>query len=247
MASPRHLDHAPITEAIIDFRVKLPKDFEVEQLATLKDKLRDRYPKVEEHRLVRGIFELKAGRPASRSADLGLRGFLFRSGDLLSVAQFTIDGFTFSRLRPYTSWEDIFPEARKLWSLYVETASPEFITRVAARYINHLNVPSPTKDFSQYLNAPPTIPPDLPKDMNSFLTRIVIHEPKLKVAANITQALEPGKEPGQIVIILDIDVYKKQEFEINDQTLWSTFADLRNLKNQIFFSSITEETARLFE
>ena len=108
-------------------------------------------------------------------------------------------------------------------------------------------MPSPTKDFSQYLNAPPTIPPDLPKDMNSFLTRIVIHEPKLKVAANITQALEPGKEPGQIVIILDIDVYKKQEFEINDQTLWSTFADLRNLKNQIFFSSITEETARLFE
>ncbi len=102
MASPRHFDHAPITEAIIDLQVKLPKDFEVEQLATLKDKLRDRYPKVEEHRLIRGTFELKAGKPTSQSADLGLRGFFFRSGDPVNVAQFRIDGFTFSRLRPYT-------------------------------------------------------------------------------------------------------------------------------------------------
>ena len=36
MAEVRHLNNAPITEAIIDFRVKLPSEFKVEAFLELK-------------------------------------------------------------------------------------------------------------------------------------------------------------------------------------------------------------------
>jgi len=39
MAQQRHLSKAPLTEAVIDFRVKLPQDFQVEQLSILQKKL----------------------------------------------------------------------------------------------------------------------------------------------------------------------------------------------------------------
>ncbi len=45
-----------------------------------------------------------------------------KTPDRLNVAQFRRDGFTFNRLRPYTKWEEIRPEALRLWQLYTAKA-----------------------------------------------------------------------------------------------------------------------------
>ena len=73
--------------------------------------------------------------------------------------QFRINGFTFNRLKPYTSWGDILPQVKDLWSLYIDIASPESITRIAVRYINNIEIPKPDNIvFSDYLKVPPKIP-----------------------------------------------------------------------------------------
>ena len=64
---------------------------------------------------------------------------MLKSHDGLSIAQFRIDGFTYNRLRPYPSWEDILPEAIRLWRIYVATVVPEGIARAAVRYVTALN------------------------------------------------------------------------------------------------------------
>ena len=43
MAEVRHLNNAPITEAIIDFRVKLPSEFKVEAFLELKKTMKGYY------------------------------------------------------------------------------------------------------------------------------------------------------------------------------------------------------------
>ncbi|MBC8419651.1 MAG: TIGR04255 family protein [Desulfobacterales bacterium] len=248
MAEPRHLNNAPIREAIIDFRVKLPSEFRVSEFLSLREQIGDRFPKFKERRSFKGEFKIAPGKPISTKAEEhGIHGYFFITDDEKKIAQFRIDGFTFSRLKPYTYWEEIFDEAKELWALYVDAAKPQSVARIAVRYINQLDIPLPITDFSIFLTAPPYIPDSLSCAISGFLTKITTYFPELDIKANIIQALEKSKEANYISLILDIDVYKSQDFSPDSEDMWAFFEQFRELKNRIFFQSITEETARLFE
>jgi uncharacterized protein (TIGR04255 family) len=247
MAIPRHLAHAPITEAIIDCRVKAPSGFQLSTFQALKAMGIEGYPKIDEMRGFEAEFRVEGNQLSQSTKHRRNVGLAFRSTGGENVAQFRIDGFTFSRLNPYTSWDEIFPEAFRLFQMYVDIVAPEFITRIAVRYINKLSIPLPLSDFSEYLGAPPVIPSDLPRQVATFLTRIVIPEADFGAEAVITQALERPADPNFVIIILDIDVYRVRQYELDNERIKSEFEELRQLKNKIFFGSITEEAARLFE
>ena len=247
MTEVRHLRNAPITEALIDLRARLPAGFDPETFSGLGEELADRYPKPEKRQLVEQKIEIGLGSSHHPPQRKGLVGFFFRSEDERNLAQFRIDGFTFNRLKPYTTWEEVSQEARRLWTLYCQAASPESVTRAAVRYINHIPIPAPIGDMSDYLTTPMPIPEGLPGAVSSLLTKVVIRDEKAGLAANITQGLEEDIQSRSVTIILDIDAYKKREFEPQDDELWSTLEALRNLKNEIFFGSLADKLVRSFE
>lgn len=75
-----------------------------------------------------------------------------------------------------------------------------------------------------------------------------IHEPgKDDIAVNITQALEKDIDGRHITIILDIDAFKVKEFAADGKAIWPTFEKLHQLKNDVFFQSVTEKTVSMFE
>jgi uncharacterized protein (TIGR04255 family) len=249
MANITHLTQAPITEAIIDFRIEPAKEFPLDKLSDLIEKISDTYPQHERRNLFESKFEIvPSQRQVSQSTqEKGLHGFFFRSEDGQNLAQFRVNGFTFNRLKPYTSWDTIFKEAQRLWNLYVDIMYPEFVTRIAVRYINHLKLPLPIKELSQYLTATPQIPEDLPKNISSFLIRMTLVEEQTSIKANVTQALESSVDSKHVPLIFDIDVYKRGSFEPADPEIWRILQDLRKMKNRIFFSYITEDTVELFK
>src|SRR5438552_19016624 len=117
MAGIRHLSRAPITEALFDFRVTLGQEFQTELFLTIRDRFRDTYPMLDEIRAFEARFEFKGGEAVPGQANVsGLQGYLFKSADGKNVAQFRRDGFTLNRLPEYTSWEELCPEALRLWS-----------------------------------------------------------------------------------------------------------------------------------
>lgn len=249
MAEVRHLNNAPITEAIIDFRVKLPSEFKVEAFLELKKTIGDRFPNVQERKLFSGQLRFNKGEPQPPSAEHhGVQGYFFRPEADKKVAQFRIDGFTFSRLKPYTYWEEMFGEAKELWGMYSGIAQPEAVTRLAVRYINHINIPLPIDDLSDYFTASPKAPDDIQGVIRSFLSKVVVYDREIDVATNIVQALEKSTKPDKhITVVLDIDSFKTGDFNVSNGEMWDIFANLRNIKNQVFFNSITDETVRLFE
>jgi len=248
MPTPRPLKNAPITEALLDFRVKARSDLRPEDFAAVKDRLSNRLPKVEEMRGMQATFQFRKGEGQPPVVqELGLLGYFYKSQDDKVVAQFRIDGFTFNRLRPYTSWEDIFPQAMNLWRLYLDSAKPAAVIRLAVRYINQIPLPPGGEKFENYLRAAPQVPPELPQNVSSFLTRVTVHNPEDAIAAHVTQALQPTSDSQRLTVILDIDAYKEGEFSVEDPAIERTFIQLRAFKNLIFFNSVTEETLRQFE
>lgn len=250
MAEQRHLRNAPITEALIDLRIKPPLDLSVlnNMLSLITKEVHNRYPERQEQRSFKGGFGIKDGQPIVESpTDMDIQGYIFKSADKLQLVQFRRDGFTFNRLKPYTCWENVIAEAKELWNIYSGNTSPELVSRIAVRYINHLNIPLPINDFRDYLATPPPVPESVPQAVSSFLTRVVVHDLEWQLDANITQAMERSTKPDFVTIIIDIDAYKSGEFDVQTEEIWAVLNQLRRLKNDIFFGSITEETARLYE
>jgi len=234
-------------EALIDFRVQVSSDFNVSLFTGVRGELASTYPEVAPVRSVQATLGLQDGQVVQPGTVVSDLGFMFKSADGHEVVQFRINGFTFNRLRPYTSWEDVFPRALHLWRRYVEVVQPAQVTRLAVRYINRIDLPLPVRDFGEYMVAPPQIPDDLPQVLRAFLTRVVIHDPEANHSAIVTQALEPSIEPDSVILLLDIDAYKEGVFEATDSEIERTFQALRHFKNQIFFKSLTTQTLRMFE
>ena len=235
------LKKAPITEALIDIRVKLPSELDVKKIDSIHESIKEQYPEKQEQKVPEVKVELKPGEELIKQLTK-INGYRYISSDKKQIVQARLDGFTFSRLHPYTKWEELRNEAHRLWLLYKGITSPDSIVRVALRYINNLNIPLPIRDFGDYLTAPPIVPEELPQGVSSFLTRVIIYEPSIGANAIITQALESiVSETAPVPVILDIDVFKLRPEGIEEREVWDIIEKLRHFKNRIFFKSITNK------
>ncbi len=245
MAEQKHLSKAPITEALIDIRVMLPAHTRtIEHLAALDEKFRGLYP--DKKTINEFQYKLEAGPPHTEQTSSKQLGFKYTNGDNTQVIQATISGFTFSRLPPYEDWTKLRAEAWRAWEIYADLVQPESIIRVASRYINKLDLPGPHIDFDQYLNYVPVVPKTLPQALAGFFSRIVVPDIKGQCLAIITQMYQPGQDPSAISVVLDIDVFREKLF-VNEQEAWATIDQLRDFKNLVFFDSITEKSAELYQ
>jgi uncharacterized protein (TIGR04255 family) len=245
MARPRaHLRNAPIAEAVVDFRVVPREDVTAETFANLQARLGPGYTDAILMQSFQAQFGMDQGRfvaPPPITSAVG-----WRYGSTTLVAQFRVDGFTFSKLEPYTTWEQVFGEAMRGWGLYVELAQPLEVSRLAVRYINRLRVPGPA-DLREYLTSPPALPPPIPQALREFLTRTVVDDRARGISAIIIQALEPSLDPAMLSLLFDTDAFREVALPPGDASIPAIFGDLRSLKNTIFFASITERAAEMYE
>ena len=247
MPTPRHLRNAPITEAIIDFRVKARPDLDVERFRAVHTTLVS-LPQLIEMRSIEAQVRLAGGgAPEPSVKHHGIVGFQFKSADGRDIAQFRADGFTYNRLKPYTSWDAIFPRAIELWQLYVRHAAPQMITRLALRYLNRIELPPDLRDFDDIMAAPPPIPRGLPQHLSAFLTRVTLHDVELDLSAHLSQALEADPTRRQLALILDIDAFRQRDIEVGSPVVGETFEALHGFKNRAFFESLTEQAIEVLE
>ncbi|MBA3613503.1 MAG: TIGR04255 family protein [Nitrospirales bacterium] len=245
MAKQRHLSKAPITEALINIQVMLPiHKRTIEHLAALDEKFREQYP--DKKTIEEFQYKFEGGLPSTGQSSSKQLGFRYTNGDNTQVIQATISGLTFSRLPPYEDWPKLRAEARRVWKIYADIIQPDGITRVAARYINKLELPGPLLDFDDYLNYVPVVPKALPQMYAGFYSRIVVPDTKHQCMAIITQMYQPGQDPFAVSVVLDIDVFREKHFG-DEQEAWATIDHLRDFKNLVFFDSLTEKSAELYQ
>lgn len=173
MAKERHLKSAPIREAIIEFQVELPEQITIENLELMSSYLTSDYPN--KSRLMKGSIDIQVNKGAPKLKDYGqsVEGYRNTSSDDSKVVQLRLNGFTFSQMEPYQTWEQLKQEAKGLWAIYVNELKPIKINRISTRYINVMPIPLPIGKWDDILNAPPQLPLDVAQDVSSFFTRIV--------------------------------------------------------------------------
>lgn len=190
------------------------------------------------------------GGPAT--ANQALVGWRLDSQKTHYVVLCRSDGFTVSRLSPYGEWGDLRGEALKWWDMFVSMATPAVVTRAAVRYVNAIKLALPIANFEDYLTCPPRLPQGIPQALTAFIQRVVIPDEATNCISVVTQALEepPVQQGGadSITVLLDIDVFRNLRIERRQMAdVWDCLDQLRDQKNRLFFSHLTERTVEMFE
>lgn len=246
MLEPKHLNNAPIVEAVIDLAISPPPGFELKRLLEFKQRLGDSYPNVSD--IYQSTIQFAIGQPAPTPGAKGAHiGYRFTSKDGFYIAQLRADEFVFSRLKPYTSWEEFSVEALKVWNHYTAIVSPiSSIKRIALRFINQLILPLPAT-VEDFLTVPPRIPEGLPQSVTGFFSQLTIEDTHNKITSALVQYLQPVTDTSSFMIIIDITSLRQGDFELDDSKIWAIFEKLRETKNRVFFSTVTAKTIERYE
>ncbi len=241
-----NLVNSPILEAVIHWEAHASKP--LEQIS-LKDALAKHLPEYPTVQTQHGI-EVKIGDAPDDMSQLSQRmqwnGFRLEDAPANYVAQFTHTGIAFSRVKSYESWENFKTEALRVWDVFVELAEPKTIRRLGVRFINRILVKQ-DESISTYLKSEPYRLSGLEISPKSFFYQDTYQVAGYPYQINLVRTIQPHQtgSGSEQALIVDIDVFTNEVSSIRDD-LNQQLAEMRWLKNKIFFSNITETALNNF-
>jgi uncharacterized protein (TIGR04255 family) len=232
------LSKAPIKEALIGMRIQ---PVAVPALGSLEQGFRalpdDYQTRREPVTLSQTQVKLQPSVPPAVSVDQRQLGWRFGTKSGKYAVQTRVDCFIFSHLAPYTAWPEFSDEALKIWRVFSDIYKPEAVQAVSIRNINEVSI-SPGENVGRYLRFYINVPPGVPQEFQNYFARIELRYSKDSVAILQSGLLPPLQERHRLLLDIELvtTITPKDEEE-----LWSAIQNLREPKNQIFFSCITEE------
>lgn len=236
----------PITEALIDLRIKMPVDGGLSSLKNFGHHIQAEYPKQNEIVVLEN--QIHIGQDgASTSANQPVLGYRFLSPDDKQIVQARLDGFSFSRLAPYQEWETFRDEARRLWDIYQIATDSKTVSGLTVRYINRLDLPLPFNDFKEYLLTIPEISPKISQGLSDYFMQLKIPQEDVGAMLVLTEAIIPYSKDDMISVLLDINLFADVDFYSNGDDHWRLLETFRIRKNEIFEGCITDKTRELLK
>ncbi|MBI3527636.1 MAG: TIGR04255 family protein [Betaproteobacteria bacterium] len=245
--SRRIYNRAPIVEAVIDIQVRYPDHLEFPVVTECADAFAAKFARREPLQFFTVGLKNEDGHIESMPSTQGQTGWKLFTAENDRILQIQRKSFTYSHLPPYTRWEIFKQEAMPLWAKFVELCKPEQITRVAVRYINRLMLPAGPIDLSHYLRVVPEVP-DSVGPISGVFMQILIPQPSLgpNVHSTVSVASQASPDPRSQAFVLDIDVFQTGvELSSGDATIWTLLDGLRDKKNELFETCLTDKMREL--
>jgi len=173
-------------------------------------------------------------------------GWRWESTDRLHVVQCKLDGFSFSRMGHYETWETFTAEANRVWSIYLAAVGAVSFQRFGVRYINKVYIPE-GHELSDFLNVYPKTPPGLLWGVNNSFMRLGMEiDVPLRGSFVHQHVLIPSDRKGFAAVILDNDFQYSVDGPTNED-LWRNINSVRDVKDQYFLQLVTERLAEGFD
>jgi uncharacterized protein (TIGR04255 family) len=243
--------NAPISEALLDIRLDGERAPTFADLSRFVEAVKGEYPNSKKMGEIRA--ELRADLVAaevpqfSHTSSAEPIGYQCFSEDRKQVAQPLVNGFVFSRLRPYDRWETFKTEARRLFDVYTAEFGKRDIRRVAVRTINRLDIPGSQVDFKEWVRTGPEVSPVLPQGLVGFFMQLQQPYDDVKAHCIINETLAQPEVPGTVAVILDIDLFRVDEIPQGPDEFWALLDQMREKKDEIFLGCITEKMRETFK
>lgn len=241
----RHYKNPPIVEAVINIVVAFPEGGLTDKV--LESASRRFAPQFAHTGAIGGInvtigpIDQPSVQPVTSQA---IRGLRFGNEKNNRILQIRSEGFAYSHLKPYTSWETLRHEAEPLWREFVAACGPTKATRLAVKFINQLVFSNADRDdvkLERFLKVHPQVP-DSFGPITGFMSQVQVPLPQLSgqnPQALVTVASQPPAPTGSQAAVLDIDVFQGIDLDPSNPRIWDELEKMRTIKNTIFEASIS--------
>jgi uncharacterized protein (TIGR04255 family) len=234
---------APVLEAVIEFRT-VPVS--LDRVKKAAKRITKNYA-IEE-----ALWEIKvagiagaAAQPRTTQSQLGIQG---TSQDASDIVMIKVGGLTVCRKTPYLGWDGFIGRMERDWPLYVRDANPRNIERLGVRFINRLDVPVEEGEIrlDDYVRVTPGIPIPMASEVLDSNLVIVAGLPESDLRIRIQVGGVESPLIGHKSFLLDLDVYRDHDVPQEGEPLWGLLAQMRDVKNSVFESLVTDKARALF-
>jgi uncharacterized protein (TIGR04255 family) len=230
---------APIVEAMIDFGSHT--DLDKDGLHAVAMAMETEFPEVDERFETSFTLTMNADGSSSTSSSEFL-GFVLRHEN--RATQIRRNGFSVSHLHPYDSWSKLKSDTNRLWLENAPKCSFKHVHRIAVRYINEITLPG-SHGLGHWLALRPALPSvflDGPDVAKMRVQQFVKEYGATAIVTLDIKAIRPTGRP----ILLDIEcLVEDQRLSPEEDQIWKILERLRDLKNNIFFDSLTDSAKEL--
>lgn len=154
------------------------------------------------------------------------------------------DTITYVDETPYESWEAFKKQALYYFDILLPVLENAEIYRTSIRFVNRFTFDE-FNNPEDYINTLITSKNgETPYPLNQYGFRLLMDVPQTDIYTIVNHNVE-NLPQGQYIYTLDIDVLDKQKLVYDIESLSDSLEHLREIKNSIFFASITEKTIAL--
>ena len=243
MSDTIYYHHAPIEEAIIDLQIEPEKGISFANLEQMHRLLIPEFPHLQ--RIERREVDLLSDLKPRDEVTLPPFGLRLISSDNRKIVTATLEGFSFSLLSPYTTWEEFSGLARAAWEVFRQCVPISELRRVSVRYINQFNFHETLLPLEKYFTLYPLVPTNIGTPLIAQEMRVAVQVPQLEGLAVIAQSPVLPKFEGGSSLLLDIDLFRVDHVPQEEEALWNLLAQFRKEKNRIFQNCLTSEAESL--
>jgi len=230
------LPRAPIVEAVLHWRAVATTNLDEQGL---RERLAESFADYEispQHNIETALTGSPNGMEFKQSATWdGFRLVKQENHKPVFACQFKTNGLIFSRLAPYTDWDQFQSEALRFWNAFVQISDPSEIAQLGTRYISQIPIQSDAQiaDYIEVIAQPLA---DIGMSSNEFYHQDTVNLDDLPYIINLVRAVQ-RTDPGASTrtLIVDIDV-ATTSLLTDFNRLESELQNLRAIKNEVFFT-----------
>ncbi len=240
-----HYKKAPILEAVLEFRWSPAKPLEAIR-GLLGIPAFTEFEEPRPRRRVRAALDVGGGSLSHESREIG---FELAPKDGSEHVFLEDSQFVFIQHAPYDCWECFLPRALSFLEPTIDGLGIEELSRVGVRFVNRIDVPlAAAGNFNRddYINIKFDGPRPDKGQIDEFQMRVVKPTVKEGISYALVVATTPSPLPSFGGIVLDIDVFTSRPTPASGPPLKSVLDQMRNEKNDIFESCITDKARKLF-
>lgn len=144
---------------------------------------------------------------------------------------------SFHKIKNYEHWENLIGEFKEICDEFSKVLNQDILIKdISVRYINQ--IPFEGDNLREYFKLLPEEVEGVPKQLSKLFLQMTI--PYGDLSCVIVETIRDSN------FIIDLKVSNNQVTQLSDKTVWVSFERMRNFKNNIFFSIITDKTKNLF-
>ena len=233
---------APIIEAVLEFRWS-PKKTLDELEAVLASSVFESFEAPKSRVQIETAIKLDGNAFSHNQRKLGFEVALRDGSQIVFLEE---EKFVFVQRAPYDRWEHFYERALALLAPTVAVLGIAEFSRVGLRFVNRIDIDKTKINTDDYV----TIKFDGPRqdrgEIEEFQMRVVKPTQRKGIHYALVIATTTSPLPDHSAILLDIDVFTRRPVPAMGEKLQRTMGEMRQEKNDIFETCLTEKTRALF-